>query len=141
LSGFVGIVNGSGEPVDSCLLRRLTEFMSYRGPDGREIWIGEAVGFGHAWLRTAPDSTADRLSSSLDSRLWIVGDVRLDARSDLVDRLHRRGLEPESDLKLLLRAYGTASYPTTSERIPRSWLQAAALLKTRDFRRVAALAI
>ncbi len=105
MSGFVGIVNGSGAPVDSRLLRRLTEFMSYRGPDAREIWVDEAVGFGRARLRTKQESATDRLACSLDSRLWIVGDVRLDARSDLLDRLHCRGLEPESDLKLLLRAY------------------------------------
>ena len=80
MSGFVGIVNGSGEPVDSCLMRRLTEFMSYRGPDAREIWVDEAVGFGLARLRTARDSTAGGLSSSLENRLWVVGDVRLDAR-------------------------------------------------------------
>jgi asparagine synthetase B (glutamine-hydrolysing) len=114
MSGFVGIVNGSGAPVDSRLLRRLTEFMSYRGPDAREIWVDEAVGFGRARLRTKQDSATDRLSCSLDNRLWTVGDVRLDARSDLLDRLHRRWLEPESDLKLLLRAYDGGVTPAST---------------------------
>ena len=105
MSGFVGIVNGSGAPVDSHLLRRLTEFMSYRGPDAREIWVDETIGFGRARLQTKQDSATDRLACGLDGRLWIVGDVRLDARSDLLDGLdgHRHELEAESDLKLLLR--------------------------------------
>ena len=46
MSGIVGIVNTNGAPVDRELLRRMTTFLAFRGPDAQEVWIQDHVGFG-----------------------------------------------------------------------------------------------
>ena len=44
MSGIVGIVNLEGAPVDRQLLRQITDFLAYRGPDAQEIWVaGQTV--------------------------------------------------------------------------------------------------
>lgn len=52
MSGIAGIVNLDGAPVDRDPLVRMTKFMSFRGPDGEEIWTEGNVGFGSTLLRT-----------------------------------------------------------------------------------------
>lgn len=52
MSGIAGIVNLDGAPIDRDLLSRMTRFMSFRGPDGEEIWTERNVGFGNALVRT-----------------------------------------------------------------------------------------
>ena len=52
MSGFVGLLNCDGAPVDRALLEQMTGFLKFRGPDAQEIWLDGSVGFGHALLRT-----------------------------------------------------------------------------------------
>ncbi len=77
MSGIVGIINLDGQPVDRQLLQRMTEFMDYRGPDGREIWIDGAVGFGHTMLRTTFEAEFEQQPCSLDRQVWITADARI----------------------------------------------------------------
>ena len=51
MSGIVGIVNLDGAPIDRDPLVRMAKFMSFRGPDGGEIWTESNVGFGNTLLR------------------------------------------------------------------------------------------
>ena len=84
MSGIAGIVNLDGAPVDRDLLSRMTEFMSYRGPDAQETWVDGNVGFGHALLRTCCHAG---VLSSADGNLWITTDARVDGdeNTDLTD--------------------------------------------------------
>ena len=108
MSGIVGIIQREGAPVDRGLLQALTHFLSFRGPDAREVWIGESAGFGHALLRTTRESLNERQPASLNGQFWITADARIDARSELVGELegagrHVRIAAPESEL--ILNAY------------------------------------
>jgi asparagine synthase (glutamine-hydrolysing) len=108
MSGIVGIINFDGRPIDRQLLRRMTEFMDYRGPDGRQIWIDGSVGFGHTMLRTTFESEFEQQPCSLDGQVWITGDVRIDGRKALISELERNGCEPlrsPTDPELILHAY------------------------------------
>ena len=108
MSGIVGIVNLNGAPVDRVLLRRMTEFMAFRGPDALEIWTDGPVGFGHAMLRTTRESLGERQPYSLDGRVWITADARVDGRADLISKLQsevREDLEGATDVELILHAY------------------------------------
>lgn len=108
MSGIVGIVNGDGAPVDAELLRRLTEFMSFRGPDARGVWVDAHVGLGHAILRTTFESKSEQQPCSLDGQVWITADCRVDGRDELIDKLRSRGREPDRtgpDVELILHAY------------------------------------
>ena len=110
MSGIVGILNLDGAPVDRTLLRRMTDFMTFRGPDEQRIWMDGNVGFGHTLLRTTFESEHEHQPFTLDGKLWIVADARVDAQTDLIAKLNARGehVEPgATDVELLLRAYRT----------------------------------
>jgi len=86
----------------------MVEFMAFRGPDAQEVWTDSAAGFGHALLQTTDDTHLDCQPASLDGRVWIVADARVDARADLLQRLSARGEHPvgdATDAELILHAY------------------------------------
>jgi asparagine synthase (glutamine-hydrolysing) len=111
LSGFVGIVNLDGAPVDPRLLQDLTHSLSFRGPDAQDVWSGGPAGLGHALLQTRKGTAPERQPAQLDGRLWIVADARIDARAELIGKLkgkNRAAREPSldtPDAELILRAY------------------------------------
>jgi asparagine synthase (glutamine-hydrolysing) len=111
MSGIVGILHFDGAPVDRHLLEQMTGFMASRGPDAQEIWTDHNVGFGHALLKTTDESEHERQSFTLDGRLWIVADARVDARRELIPQLRTHGHENLSaqatDVELILCAYLT----------------------------------
>ena len=39
MSGITGILNLDGAPVDPGLLTRMTEFMTFRGPDAQRVEV------------------------------------------------------------------------------------------------------
>jgi asparagine synthase (glutamine-hydrolysing) len=107
MSGFVGIVNLDGAPVDSGLLADMTASMAFRGPDACEIRMDGAMGFGHCLLRTCA-SENNRQPFSLDGRVWIAADASLDARVDLCRDLEahgRRGIAGADAATLIAHAY------------------------------------
>ena len=75
MSGIAGIVNLDGAPIDRDLLSRMTKFMSFRGPDGEEVWTESNVGFGNTLLRTG-SGAAPMLLRVGD--LCITADARID---------------------------------------------------------------
>ncbi len=110
MSGIVGIVHFDGAPVDRTLLRRMTNFMSFRGPDEQRVWVDGNAGFGHALLRATEESGRESQPFTLDGQMWIVADARVDAQADLIRELAARGEHVDqgvTDVELLLRAYGT----------------------------------
>ncbi|MCL1472310.1 asparagine synthase-related protein [Argonema antarcticum] len=106
MSGIVGIVNLDGKPIDRQLLQQMTEFMAYRGPDDRHIWIDGNVGFGHALLRTTSESLREQQPCSLDGEVWITADARIDGRAELIEKLNSSiDIKTVTDVQLILRAY------------------------------------
>lgn len=108
MSGFVGLVNLDGSPVDRELLQGMTQYLAPRGPDAQRTWTRGHVGFGHALLRTTPESEAESQPFTLDGNTWIVADCRVDGREELVRALSGHGWGPADDApdpELILRAY------------------------------------
>ncbi|HEY5673470.1 MAG TPA: hypothetical protein VIR78_07190 [Malonomonas sp.] len=50
MCGIAGIFNLNGEPVSPVLLRKMTDAIAHRGPDGEGHWIENNVGLGHRRL-------------------------------------------------------------------------------------------
>jgi len=90
LGGTVGIYHRDDAPIERELLRSLTAFLAYRGPDGTETWVEGSVGLGHTLLRTGAVGRDERQPAHLKG-LWITADVRLDARAELIDKLANVG--------------------------------------------------
>ncbi|MDB9518577.1 asparagine synthase-related protein [Roseofilum reptotaenium CS-1145] len=108
MSGIVGIVNGDGQPIDTNLLQQMTDLMRPQAPDARDIWSEGYVGFGHALLRTTWESENEQQPLGLNGKIWITGDIRLDRRQELIERLRASGCNLENnapDVDLVLHAY------------------------------------
>ena len=115
MSGIIGLINMDGAPVDPELLERLTASMAYRGPDAQATWVSSGdggrlgrVGLGQAVLRTTFEAERETGPCSLDGRVWIAADARVDGRADLIGELHAAGQEVDAavtDPELILHAY------------------------------------
>jgi asparagine synthase (glutamine-hydrolysing) len=107
MSGIVGIVNFDGMAVDRDLLTRLTESMTFRGPDAQETAIVGHCGFGHTLLRTTCDTTANH-ALTLDGKIWLTADARLDGRDEMIEKLRlpqNLSRSKPNDTELILFAY------------------------------------
>ena len=50
MCGICGIFNLNGEPVSPVVLRKMTNAIAHRGPDGEGFYIDSFIGFGHRRL-------------------------------------------------------------------------------------------
>ncbi len=92
--------------ADGDWLTAATERSRRAGPDGAQTHRGSAFGLGHALLRTGPHDHDGPIT--LDGRVWISADIRLDGRGELVSRLRSAGAPVTaacSDAELALHAY------------------------------------
>jgi len=108
VSGFAGVVSLDGAPADARLLERIAERLAFRGPDGTHITAKPGAGLCFTFLRTGPAPQCPSQPCSLDGRVWLLGDVRLDGRDDLRRKLEQQGEKVDGNLtdeELLLRAW------------------------------------
>ena len=108
MSCIAGIVNLVGSPVDRDILERMTGVMSPRAPDELNIWAAGPVGFGHAMLRTSAVSQREHQPFTLDGKVWVCADARVDGRKELVSKLRGLGAQLKadaSDPELILQSY------------------------------------
>jgi asparagine synthase (glutamine-hydrolysing) len=108
VSGFAGVISLDGAPPDSRLLDRMAHTLAFRGPDGTHITTKPGAGFCFTFLKTGPAPQCPSQPCSLDGRVWLLGDVRLDGRDDLRRKLEQHGDEFDGDVtdeELVLRAW------------------------------------
>jgi asparagine synthase (glutamine-hydrolysing) len=108
MSGISGIVNFDRSPVDALLLRRMSDCMTYRGPDRQDVWAHGNVGFVHTLLETANERQDMCQPFTMDGRSWVVADARVDARAELLAEMETHGVSVDpgaTDVELILRAY------------------------------------
>ncbi|MGH9741068.1 MAG: asparagine synthetase B family protein [Candidatus Acidiferrum sp.] len=89
MSGFAGMVCSGGAIPDPDLLERMAAGLGFRGPDATQIWSQVSAGFCFTLLRTGPSPQSSQQPHSLDGRVWLLGDVRLDGREDLQRELEQ----------------------------------------------------
>jgi len=87
VSGFFGILRPDGPAVDQRWLSGLAAKLSFRGPDGTNVWARDGWGCSFAFLQTDPGRHAQQQPVTLDGRFFMLGHVRLDARDDLLRSL------------------------------------------------------
>jgi len=108
VSGFAGVVSLDGAPPDTHLLERMAQTLAFRGPDGTHITTKPGAGFCFTFLRTGPAPQCPSQPCSLDGRIWLLGEVRLDGRDDLRRKLEQHGDAFDgdpTDEELTLRAW------------------------------------
>jgi len=108
MSGFAGIIHLDGAPVDRELVERMARLTERHGGDAWGIHCEASFGFGHSLLASMPESSREMQPFSFDQDTWIVGDVRVDAREELVAELMACGCDAElsqPDIELVLHAF------------------------------------
>ena len=60
MCGIVGQINFDKSPVSHVVLKKMTDAIRHRGPDGEGHWIEESVGFGHRRLSIIDPSPLGR---------------------------------------------------------------------------------
>ena len=108
MCGIAGVVNTNGEPVDEGLLRRMTDIVAHRGPDGQGHYARGPVGLGHRRLAVIDLSSAGRQpmhNETGDMTIVYNGEVYnfQDIRKDLERRGHR--FRSRTDSEVVLHAY------------------------------------
>ena len=90
-------------------LQAATRFAAYAGPDAQCCRSGETAGLGHAMLHASIERASPQ-PLTVDDRVWLSADVRLDDRATLLSALaqHGRPLPSDADdARLVLEAYLT----------------------------------
>src|SRR5438132_9384141 len=107
MSGFAGIADVTGRPVERSLLRSMTSVQAHRGPDGEALVCRGPVGLGHRRLAIIDLSTGDQPMSSDDGRVWIVFNGEIYNFRELRKELEAAGapFRTQSDTEVILRAY------------------------------------
>jgi len=109
MSGIAGIANKDASPVDSRMLQRWIEFLRFRGPEGGRIWSNGPVGLVNTLLDTTGSALPVQQPYSLDGRVWISADARIDGQKELKAKLgpeYADALAQATDAELILHAYG-----------------------------------
>ena len=107
MSGFFGLLRADGLQVAPQLLKRVAEVLRFRGSDSENIWQQPGAGACFAYLATGPSTQASQQPFTLGNN-WIIGDIRLDARRQLVEQLKLKGSFASLDStneELLLKAW------------------------------------
>lgn len=108
MSGFFGILRTDGAAIDRELLDRVARSLEFRGLDGTTSWNKQNAGCCFTFLETATLRQARVQPVTLDQLTWAIGEVRLDARRDLIAELQQKGRQVEenaTDQELLLHAW------------------------------------
>lgn len=108
MSGFAGVVRTDGGTPDQRLIKRMAESLKFRGPDTTQVYSRPGAAFCFTLLSTGPSPQAAAQPCSLDERVWLLGDIRLDAREALRSKLEQFGETADAcatNEELILRAW------------------------------------
>lgn len=106
MSAITGFFLDKGRSVDPHLIKSMNDSLSYRGPDGSNIWCEGSAAFGHQMLHTTPESLNEKLPFFDEKEgLAITADARIDNRSELIKDLGIEGPKGITDSEIILKAY------------------------------------
>src|SRR5688572_19836682 len=108
MCGITGIFNVDGRPVSVSVLKRMTDAVRHRGPDGEGFWTNTFVGFGHRRLAIIDLSPlGHQPMQTEDGRLTIVYNGEVYNYQNLRIELEAQGhrFRSQTDSEVVLRAY------------------------------------
>jgi len=108
MCGIAGILKFDGQSVDQGLLRRMTDIIAHRGPDGEGQWCKGPVGLGHRRLSIIDLShEADQPMVSGDGQVAIVFNGEIYNYQELAQVLADHGIQcrTTSDTEVILNMY------------------------------------
>ncbi|PZO75751.1 MAG: asparagine synthase (glutamine-hydrolyzing) [Mesorhizobium amorphae] len=107
MCGIAGYLDLDGAPAATPVVRRMTDAVAHRGPDGEGIWIGGPVGLGHRRLAVIDLSDGGRQPMQTEDGRWtIVYNGELYNYAELKTELSALGIRfrSSSDTEVVLKA-------------------------------------
>jgi asparagine synthase (glutamine-hydrolysing) len=108
MCGIAGQFNLLGGPVDRDLIRRMSELLVHRGPDGDGIHIDGSIGLAHRRLAIIDLSDEGRQPmANEDGTLWLVFNGEIYNYRELMEELISYGhrFQSRTDSEVILHAY------------------------------------
>jgi asparagine synthase (glutamine-hydrolysing) len=109
VSGVLALLSSDGAPPPVDLLGSFSRVLLHAGPDAQSARIEAGACLVHSLLDVSGGLRRDSpMPASLDGRVWLTADLRLDARGDLLASLSAAGVHVTSsacDAEMLLHAY------------------------------------
>jgi asparagine synthase (glutamine-hydrolysing) len=108
MCGITGIFNVMGQPVPIAVLRKMTDIIAHRGPDGEGFWTRTCVGFGHRRLAIIDLSAAGHQPMQIeDGALTIVFNGEIYNFQEIRVLLEAKGyrFHSRTDTEVVLKAY------------------------------------
>ena len=107
MCGLAGLINLNGEPVSPVILKKMTDAVAHRGPDGEGHWIEGNVGLGHRRLAIIDLSPAGHQPMiSVDHRWVLVYNGEIYNYRELRTELEAKGIwfRSQTDSEVALAA-------------------------------------
>nr|HPG72295.1 asparagine synthetase B [Syntrophales bacterium] len=112
MCGICGVITTNGGGVDEAVLRRMTDVMTHRGPDGSGLYLrpgsGPSVGLGHRRLSIIDLTEAGRQPlSNEDGTVWLVFNGEIYNHAELRGELEGRGhrFRSHTDSEVIVHLY------------------------------------
>ena len=108
MCGIAGIIRFDGAPVQADLLRRMTDTLAHRGPDGEGIYACAPVGLGHRRLAIIDLSPAGRQPMpNEDETVWITFNGEIYNFAEVRAELQQCGhhFRSGTDTEMIVHAY------------------------------------
>lgn len=108
MCGIAGIFNLNGEPVSQVVLRKMTDAIAHRGPDGEGFYIDSFIGLGHRRLAIIDLSPAGHQPMTTEDGNYVItynGEVYnfQELRIELESLGHR--FRSKTDTEVVVHAY------------------------------------
>ncbi|MFH1355691.1 MAG: asparagine synthase (glutamine-hydrolyzing), partial [bacterium] len=108
MCGITGIFNINGSPVNSKILKAMTDAIAHRGPDGEGFYLKEGLGLGHR--RLAIIDLSDKARQPMcneDSSIWLTYNGEIynfkELRTDLESKGHT--FRSQTDCEVIVHGY------------------------------------
>jgi asparagine synthase (glutamine-hydrolysing) len=121
VSGFAGIVRLQPTletaGADQTAIALMAEAIAFRGPDAQQQSGEGGAAFAFSLLTTGPAPQAGAQPVTVDGETFLLGEVRVDGRGDLIQKLRQHGVpvspsDPDEQLVLrFLRRFGLEALP------------------------------
>jgi asparagine synthase (glutamine-hydrolysing) len=107
MCGIAGLLYRDGTLVDSGVLRRMTDILAHRGPDGDGFYVDGSVGLGHRRLAIIDLSGGVQPMASVDGSVHITYNGEIYNYRELRRELRElgSGFRTASDTEVILAAY------------------------------------
>ena len=107
MCGIAGFLNTDGSPADERLVRRMTDVISHRGPDGSGHYVRGEVALGHRRLSIIDLATGGQPMSNENDTAWVTYNGEIFNHADIRPELEAAGHRYKShcDTETIIHAY------------------------------------